>query len=268
MTRDRAAILTDDNRTSGHGAIITGAAKGIGRATALALSHHNVPILAVDRDASSLAQLVAEINDEGGIAHAHVADVSDSSDVRSFVDRASSLFNGVEYFFNNAGIIGRLSPLVDYPEAVFDQVIAVNLRGVFLGLKYVLPGMYERRSGAVVNSASVAGLVGHVDHAGYVATNMASLVSPRSPAPRRQNTGCVSTRLRLPVRSEMMDAVEAMKSPEDADVERQRLLQNIPAHRYGTVADVAAVVLFLLIGESNYLNGTTVTVDGAFTAVR
>jgi NAD(P)-dependent dehydrogenase (short-subunit alcohol dehydrogenase family) len=261
--------MTSDNQTSKHGAIITGAAKGIGRATALSLSHHDVRILAVDRDEDALAQLVTEISDKGGVAHAHVADVSDSTDVRSFVDHAIRLFNGVDYFFNNAGIIGRLAPLVDYPEDVFDQVIAVNLRGAFLGLKYVLPGMYERGSGAVVNTASVAGLVGHIDHAGYVASKHGIVGLTKVAGAEAAAYGVrVNAVAPGPVHTQMMDAIEAMKSPEDADVERQRLLQNIPAHRYGTVTDIAAVVLFLLIGESNYLNGATITVDGAFTAIR
>jgi NAD(P)-dependent dehydrogenase (short-subunit alcohol dehydrogenase family) len=158
---------------------------------------------------------------------------------------------------------------VDYPEDVFDQVIAVNLRGAFLGLKYVLPGMYERGSGAVVNTASVAGLVGHVDHAGYVASKHGIVGLTKVAGAEAAAYGVrVNAVAPGPVHTEMMDAIEAMKSPEDADVERQRLLQNIPAHRYGTVTDVAAVVLFLLIGESNYLNGATITVDGAFTAIR
>ena len=257
------------NQTSRHGAIITGAAQGIGRATALLLVHHDVPILAVDRDEDALAQLVTEISDKGGVAHAHVADVSDSTGVRSFVDHANRLFAGVGYFFNNAGIIGRLAPLVDYPEDVFDQVIAVNLRGAFLGLKYVLPGMYERGFGAVVNTASVAGLVGHVDHAGYVASKHGIVGLTKVAGAEAAAYGVrVNAIAPGPVHTGMMDAIEAMKSPEDADVERQRLLKNIPAHRYGTVTDVAALALFLLIGESHYINGATITVDGAFTAVR
>lgn len=261
--------MASDNQTSKRGAIITGAAKGIGRATALSLSHHDVRILAVDRDEDALAQLVMEINSNGGAAYSHVADVSDPTDVRSFVDHANTLFNGVDYFFNNAGIIGRLAPLVEYPEDVFDKVIAVNLRGAFLGLKYVLPGMYERGSGSVVNTASVAGLVGHVDHAGYVASKHGIVGLTKVAGAEAAAYGVrVNAVAPGPVHTEMMDAIEAMKNPEDADVERQRLLQNIPAHRYGTVTDVAALVLFLLIGDSNYLNGSTITVDGAFTAIR
>ncbi len=261
--------MTNDNQTSKHGAIITGAAKGIGRATALSLSDNNVRILAVDRDEDALTQLVAEINDRGGNAYAHIADVSDSADVRGFVNHANKLFSGIEYFFNNAGIIGRLAPLVDYPEDVFDQVIAVNLRGVFLGLKYVLPGMYERGSGAIVNTASVAGLVGHVDHAGYVASKHGIVGLTKVAGAEAAAYGVrVNAVAPGPVHTDMMDEVEAMKSPGDADVERERLLQNIPAHRYGTVTDIAAVVSFLLIGESNYLNGSTIIVDGAFTAIR
>lgn len=261
--------MTNKDEAPMYGAVITGAARGIGRATALLLSARNVRVLAVDRDEEPLKQVVSEISEQGGVAYAHVADVSDSADVRDYVDHANRLFNGIEYFFNNAGILGRLVPLVDYPEDVFDQVIAINLRGVFLGLKYVLPGMYERGSGAVVNTASVAGVVGHVDHAGYVASKHGIVGLTKVAGAEAAAYGVrVNAVAPGPVHTDMMDAVEVMMSPENADAERQRLLRNIPAHRYGTVTDIAAIVLFLLLGESSYINGSTITVDGAFTAIR
>ncbi|MEP7021202.1 MAG: SDR family oxidoreductase [Pseudonocardiales bacterium] len=250
-------------------AVITGAANGIGAAAAARLATAGYRLLLVDRDHTSLAALVDELNERGADATAHPADVSQAADVQAYVDHAHDLYGRIDAFFNNAGIIGLIAPLVDYPETVFDDVIAVNLRGVFLGLKYVLPGMYERRAGAVVNTTSVAGQVGHLGHAGYVASKHAVVgltkVAGAEAAPYGVRVNAVAPG---PVRTDMIESIEAMKSPGDNDAERRRLLANIPAHRYGTAEEVASAVTFLLSGEAHYLNGTVLTIDGAFTAVR
>jgi NAD(P)-dependent dehydrogenase (short-subunit alcohol dehydrogenase family) len=110
---------------------------------------------------------VAAVKDAGGEAHFIRADVSQSADVRAYVKSAVEVFGRIDAFFNNAGVEGVVAPLTDYPDDMFDRVIAINVRGVFLGLKYVLPVMIEQQSGCVVNTASVAGLVGAPDpHSG------------------------------------------------------------------------------------------------------
>lgn len=250
-------------------AVITGAANGIGRSVAKRLALTGYRVLLVDRDETALTDLTNELTNAGATAQGYPADVSSSADVQGYVAKAHELHGAIDAFVNNAGIIGRFAPLVDYPEDTFDQVCAVNLRGVFLGLKYVLPGMYQRGSGSVVNTASVAGQVGHLQHAGYVASKHAVVgltkVAGAESAPHGVRVNAVAPG---PVRTEMIEAIEAMKNPDDAETERQRLLTNIPAHRYGTVDEVAGAVCFLLGDESAYINGSVLTIDGGFTAIR
>ncbi len=249
--------------------VVTGAANGIGRAVSRRLAKQGSRLFLVDRDEAGLSRLVSELSRHPAAVEAQVADVSKVEDVKSYVARAISLYGGIDGFVNNAGIVGRLAPIVDYPVDVFDSVISVNLRGVFLGLKFVLPGMYERGSGSVVNMASVAAAVGHLDHGGYVASKHAvaglTKVAGAESAGQGVRVNCVAPG---PVRTDMIAAIEAMKSPDDADIERQRLMAVIPAHRYGTADEVASAIAFLLSDDSAYMNGSTLTVDGAFTAIR
>ena len=129
--------------------------------------------------------------------------------------------------------------------------------------------MYQRGSGAIVNTASVAGQVGHLDHGGYVATKHALIGLTKVAGAEAAAHGVrVNAIAPGPVRTEMIEAIESMKSPDAADLERHRLLTNIPAHRYGTVDEVSAAVSFLLGNESRYINGAVLTIDGAFTAIR
>ncbi len=250
-------------------AIVTGAANGIGRATATLLNQRGVQVLAVDREAGLLTALADELAATGTAVHAFVADVSRSEDVRGYVSAARDAFGSIDFFFNNAGIIGKLLPIVELEETTFDSVLAVNVRGAFLGLKYVLPSMYEQGRGAVVNTASVAGLVGHIDHGAYVASKHALVgLTKVAGAEAAQHGVRVNAIAPGPTRTAMIESVEQMKSPDQADAERQRLLGNIPAHRYGTTTEVAQAVYFLLSDESAYLNGSVLTIDGAFTAIR
>lgn len=249
--------------------LVTGAGSGIGQATAARLGQSGGAVVAADRDPARLGELVHTIEAAGGAATACVADVSVSGDVQRYVRTTVDTYGRIDGFFNSAGVTGPITEIVDYDETSFDQVIAVNLRGVFLGLKHVLPVMYEQGSGSIVNAASVAGLVGHLAHGGYVASKHAVVgltkVAGAEAAPHGVRVNAVAPG---PTDTPMMASIEAMKSPGEAEVERSRLLDNIPAHRYASVDDIAAAVEFLLRGDSSYLNGSVLTVDGGFTAIR
>jgi NAD(P)-dependent dehydrogenase (short-subunit alcohol dehydrogenase family) len=155
---------------NGKVALITGGGNGIGRATALAFSGRGAKVFVVDRDAEGAERTAATIRQQGGDARFHVADVTKAADVQAYVTSAMDAYGRVDCFFNNAGIEGRIAAIVDYDEAVFDQVLATNVKGVFLGLRTVLPVMLAQKSGAVVNTASVAGLVGTPGMSAYVAS--------------------------------------------------------------------------------------------------
>ena len=148
---------------SGKVALITGAANGIGRATALAFSARGAKVMVVDKDAAGAERTAGTIQQQGGQAKFHIADVTKSADVQAYVKAALDAFGTIDCFHNNAGIEGSVAPTAEYDEAMFDAVMGVNVKGVFLGLRHVLPVMLRQKHGAVVNTASVAGLASEND---------------------------------------------------------------------------------------------------------
>ena len=137
---------------AGKMAIVTGAADGLGRATSRMMAAKGARVLLVDIDESRLAETGALIGDAGGEAAVSRSDVSDEAQVRAYVAEAMSRFGRIDAFFNDAGILGPVAPMIDYPIETFDRVIAINLRGVFLGLRCVLPVMIEQRAGSIINT--------------------------------------------------------------------------------------------------------------------
>src|SRR6185369_1610746 len=144
---------------TGKVAVVTGGGNGIGRAACIGFAAHGAKVVVVDRDAAAAGATAGIVRQNGGDAVAVTADVTRSEDVKAYVKAALDRYGRIDCFFNNAGIEGKLAPTAEYDEATFDAVIGVNLKGVFLGLRHVLPEMIRQGGGAVVNTASVAGLV-------------------------------------------------------------------------------------------------------------
>jgi NAD(P)-dependent dehydrogenase (short-subunit alcohol dehydrogenase family) len=145
---------------TGKVALITGGGNGIGRAAALGFAKAGAKVVVADKDGAAAKATADSIRQHKGEAVAVTADVTRSADVQAYVKAALDAYGRIDCFFNNAGIEGKISSIVDYDEALFDQIIGVNVKGVFLGLKYVMPAMIRQGGGAIVNTASVAGLVG------------------------------------------------------------------------------------------------------------
>ena len=145
---------------SGKVALITGGGGGIGRASAIGFAARGAKVMVVDTDATSGEASAELVRQRGGDARFMRADVTKSADVQAYVKATLDAYGAIDCFFNNAGIEGRMASMQDYDEALFDQVIAVNLKGVFLGMRHVLPVMLRQGSGTIVNTASVAGLFG------------------------------------------------------------------------------------------------------------
>src|SRR5215207_9290780 len=139
---------------TGKVALVTGGGNGIGRATSAAFARHGAKVVVVDRDGAGAQATAGIIRQNGGDAIAVTADVTKSEDVKAYVRTAIETFGRIDCFFNNAGIEGKVAATAEYDEAVFDAVIGVNVKGVFLGLRHVLPEMIRQGSGAVVNTAS------------------------------------------------------------------------------------------------------------------
>ncbi len=254
-------------RFDGQVALITGAANGIGRAAALSFAQGGAKIVAVDKDGAGVEKVVSEIKAAGGAAIAKAADVSKAADVVAYVKAATDAYGRIDIFFNNAGIEGRVMPIVDYDEAVFDDVLAINVRGVFLGLKYVLPVMLRQKTGAVVNTSSVAGLVGTPQLSAYVASKHAVLGLTKSSAGETARDGVrINAVCPGPIDTRMIHSLEAQINPADPAVVEQRYQASIPLGRYGTAQEVADMVLFLCSSHAGNITGAHFVVDGGRTA--
>ena len=252
---------------SGQVAVITGAANGIGRATALAFATRGAKVVAVDRDGAGVEKLAQEIRGTGGEALAVAADVTNSTDVARYVKTATDAFGRIDCFFNNAGIEGKVAPIAEYDEATFDAVIGVNLKGVFLGLRHVLPVMIAQGSGAIVNTASVAGITGTPGLGPYVATKHAVIGLTKSVSGEVARQGIrVNAVLPGPVDTRMIHSIEAMINPSDAEAVSARYQASIPMGRYATVEEIASTVLFLCSDLASGITGAQYVVDGGRTA--
>src|ERR1700693_5304870 len=231
---------------TGKVALITGAANGIGRATALAFAKAGAKVVVVDRDVAAGEATAGIVREQGGEAKSVAADVTKSADVANYVKETVDAYGKIDCFFNNAGIEGGLAHTADYDEAMFDQVIGVNVKGVFLGLRHVLPVLLKQKSGSVVNTASVAGLVATPGMPAYVASKHAVIGLTKTAAGEVARDGVrVNAVCPGPIDTRMIHSLESMLNPTDPGSVGSRYQQNIPLGRYGTPDEVANVVLFL-----------------------
>ena len=248
-------------------AVVTGGSGGIGRETSLAFARAGAKLVIVDVNGDAANAVADEIKAMGGEAIAVAADVTRSADVQNYVKQAVDTYGTIDLFFNNAGIEGNLSPLIDYDEDLFDQVMAVNVRGVFLGLKYVLPVMVAQESGAVVNTASVAGLVGTPNMSTYCASKHAVLGIVRSVSGEVARSGVrVNAVCPGPVQTRMIEDVARKISPDDPEGVKARYEAAIPSGRYSLPEEISNVVLFLCSDGAANVTGMHFTIDGGRTA--
>lgn len=253
-------------RFEGKVAIVTGAAGGIGRATVAALASGGARVVATDLKDTPIEETAALVESSGGEVLTAAHDVTSWNDWQRVVAEGASRFGGVDYLVNNAGIEGAVAQIEESPEDLFDQVIAVNVKGVFLGMKAVIPELRKRSGGAIVNLASVAGVIGEASIAPYVASKHAVIGLTKSAA-----TGYGPESIRVnavgpaPIETRMMRALETGLDPGgEADI-KAAMEQRIPLGRYGTPEEVAAVISFLCSDDARYVNGSFYTVDGGMT---
>lgn len=249
-------------------ALVTGGGNGIGRAAALAFAGQGAKVVVVDRDAAAGEGTAGAIRQQGGEAAFVAADVTDAAAVRAYVRAALDAFGRIDCFFNNAGIEGAIAPTAEYDEATFDAVMAVNVKAVFLGLRHVLPVMLGQGGGAVVNTASVAGLVATPGMPAYVASKHAVIGLTKAAAGEVGRQGVrVNAVCPGPVDTRMIHAIERQIDPSDPDGVGRRYQAGIPSGRYTTPEEIAEVVLFLCSERAGNVNGAQWVVDGGRTAV-
>jgi NAD(P)-dependent dehydrogenase (short-subunit alcohol dehydrogenase family) len=252
---------------TGKVALVTGGGNGIGRAACVAFARHGAKVVAVDRDGAAAEATAGIVRQNGGEAIAVTADVTRSAEVQAYVKATVDTFGRIDCFFNNAGIEGKVMPIAEYDEAVFDAVIGVNVKGVFLGLRHVLPQMIGQKSGAIVNTASVAGLVGTPGMPAYVASKHAVLGLTKTAAGEVARQGIrVNAVCPGPVDTRMIHALEQQLSPGDPAAMSARYQSTMPTGRYTTVEEIANMVLFLCSDLASNTTGGQFVVDGGRTA--
>ncbi|MGH7110039.1 MAG: glucose 1-dehydrogenase [Stellaceae bacterium] len=252
---------------TGKVALVTGAGNGIGRATALAFANSGARLVLVDRDVAGGEATAGIIRQHGGEARFVAADVTRSAEVAGYVRAALDAYGTIDCFFNNAGIEGKWAHTAEHDEAEFDAVIAVNVKGVFLGLRHVLPVMLARRSGAVVNTASVAGLVATPGMPAYVASKHAVIGLTKTAAGEVARHGVrVNAVCPGPVDTRMIHSLEAQLNPADPASVGQRYQAAIPMGRYVHPDEIANTVLFLCSDLAAAITGAQYVVDGGRTA--
>src|SRR5437764_2919442 len=252
---------------TGKVALITGAGNGIGRATALAFAKSGAKVVVVDRDPAGGEATAGIIRQQGGDSRFVAADVTKSADVQAYVKAALDAYGRIDCFFNNAGIEGTWKHTAEYDEAVFDQVISVNVKGVFLGLRHVLPVMLQQKQGAIVNTASVAGLVATPGMPAYVASKHAVIGLTKTGAGEVARPGLrVNAVCPGPVDTRMIHSLEEQIAPGDAKSIRARYPAAQPTGRYTTVEEIANTVLFLCSDLAAAITGAQYVVDGGRTA--
>ncbi|MEE2984195.1 MAG: SDR family oxidoreductase [Pseudomonadota bacterium] len=246
-------------------AIITGGSGGIGRASAALFAAEGAKVVLVDLDQSALDATVAEIGEEN--ASAIAADVSDPAQVESYVEATLERHGQVDVFFNNAGIEGAVATIIEYPIEMFDRVMAVNVRGVWLGLKYVIPAMAKGGGGSIIITSSMGGLRGMSRVSPYIASKHAVVGIMRSAALECAKSGIrVNTINPGPIQTRMIDSIEEGYAPGAHDSVKQKMQSSVPMRRYGEADEVAKLALFLASDESSYCSGTTFSVDGGMSA--
>ena len=250
------------DRFAGKVAVVTGAAGGIGRAACARFAEDGAQVVAVDLAGSDLDETIAAIANAGGEGLAVEADVTQSADCANYAARALERFGRIDAFFNNAGIEGVRAPLWELDEADFDRVIAVNLRGVWLGLKHVAPAMRESGGGAIVNTASIAGLSPTPGIIAYGASKHAVVGMTKSAASElapdiRVNAVCPG-----PIETRMMRSLERQFDPDNPEAVHDAFAAGIPMGRYGEPEEVASLVTWLCSDDSSYISGAMHTIDG------
>ena len=244
-------------------ALVTGGGSGIGRATALAFAREGAQVVIGNRNVQRGEETVTMIQKAGGTATFKRTDVLVTKDIEALVEHAVKEYGGLDLAFNNAGVEGDVAPLTEQTEANYDAVMDVNVKGVWLSMKYEIPRMLERGGGSIVNCSSVAGLIGFPNMAPYFASKHAVIGLTKVAALEYSAKGIrINAVNPAVIDTEMVDRLAAgLGMNKESD-----LAPLHPIGRLGRVEEIADAVLWLCSKKSSFVTGHSLVVDGGFTA--
>lgn len=247
-------------------AIVTGGGGGIGRAASLTLCENGAKVVVVDLSEEAGIVTVNKIKEKNGEAIFVKADVTKEEDIKSYVKKTIDTYGKIDIFLNNAGWEGKIVSLVDYPTEVFDNLIAINVRGVFLGMKYVLPHMMAQKNGTIVNTSSGAGLLATPNMVAYGASKHAVLGMTKTagveaaPYGVRVNAVCPGV-----VNTQMMRSIESgygKGNQEAAEAARKQMEATTPDGRYAEPEEIANLMMYLASDLASHITGQELVIDG------
>ncbi|MGJ3235818.1 SDR family NAD(P)-dependent oxidoreductase [Marivirga sp.] len=246
--------------------VITGGSGAIGKALAKELIAKGAKVLITDLKEENLEKAKEELASDQ--LFTFKADVSEEKEVAKYVQYAVDKMGGIDIFYNNAGVEGKVAPLDEYPLEVFNQVLNVNVKGVYYGLRHVFPVMKKNKEGgSIIITSSVAGLMGTPNVLPYVTSKHAIIGMMKSAAlegaPHKIRVNTVNP---SPVDNRMMRSLEEGFAPGAGAEAKKGFEQTIPLQRYATNEEVAKLMLFLGSNDSSFITGTVNPVDGGMTA--
>jgi NAD(P)-dependent dehydrogenase (short-subunit alcohol dehydrogenase family) len=244
-------------------ALVTGGGSGIGRATAMAFAREGAQVVIGNRNVERGEETVSMIREAGGTASFKRTDVAVAAEIKALVEHAVQTCGRLDVAFNNAGIEGEVKPtLIDQTEANFDAVMDINVKGVWLSMKYEIPQMLKRGGGAIVNCSSVAGVIGFPGIGIYSASKHAVIGLTKAAALEFSAQGIrINAVNPAVIDTEMVDRIA-----EGMNVKKDDLTAFHPIGRLGRVEEVAEAVLWLCSSKASFVTGHSLMVDGAFTA--
>ncbi|WP_445735825.1 SDR family NAD(P)-dependent oxidoreductase [Mariniflexile sp.] len=254
-----------ENRFKDKVVLITGGSGSIGFITAKKLAEQGAKVMITDINEDVLKQKQHEAASENLQIQYVQADVTKAEDVKKYVDACINTYGKIDFFFNNAGIEGKVKPMHEYPDEVFDKVMAVNVKGVYLGMKHVIPKIED--GGSIVITSSVAGLQGTPGMVAYITSKHATIGIMRTAAlelgKRKIRVNTVNPGV---VDNRMMRSLEDGMNPGNGEEVKKSFEKQIPLQRYAEPEDVSNMVMFLFSDESKYANGGVFVVDGGLSA--